>query len=69
MVFVPDTVLSKGRSGCRLKVAEVPVVENNRFVQLGADKIEIRSSEMQSLFADNHGSSACCGFAHKAYEF
>jgi len=66
---VPDTVLGERRSRCRFKVAEVPVVENNRFLQLGADKIEIRNSEMQSLFADDHSSSTCCGFVHKAYEF
>jgi len=45
------------------------VVENNRFLQLGEGKIEIGSLEMQSLFADNHSSSTCCGFVHKAYEF
>ena len=65
---MPDTVLGEGRSRCRFKVAEVPVVENNRFLQLGEGKIEIGSLEMQSLFADNH-SSTCCGFVHKAYEF
>jgi len=69
LVFVPDTVLGKGRSGCRFKVAEVPVVEINRFLQLREGKIEIGSLEMQSLFADNHSSSTCCGFVHKAYEF
>ena len=40
---MPDTVLGEGRSRCRFKVAEVPVVENNRFLQLGAGKIEIRA--------------------------
>jgi len=45
-LFVPDTVLGEGRSRCRFKVAEVPVVENNRFLQLGAGKMEIRGLEV-----------------------